>query len=56
MMKVGDVFVRMALDNRDYRRGLDRERRFYRQKAMTLGKVFSRGFSVALGLGSGSWI
>ena len=50
-MKVGDVFVRMALDNKDYRRGLDREEGYTRQKAMTLGTVFSKGFSVALGIG-----
>jgi hypothetical protein len=50
-LKVGDVFVRMALDNKDYRRGLDREEGFTRQKAMTLGTVFSKGFSVALGIG-----
>ena len=50
-MKVGDVFVRMALDNRGYRRGLTREEAFTRQKAMTLGTVFSKGFSVALGIG-----
>lgn len=50
-MKVGDVFVRMALDNRGYRRGLTREEAFTRQKAMTLGSTFSKGFSVALGIG-----
>ncbi len=33
-MKVSDVFVRMALDNKVYRRGLDREEGFTRQRAM----------------------
>jgi len=44
-MKVGDVFVRMALDNRGYRRSMDREEGYTRQRAMTLGTVFSKGFS-----------
>ncbi|NLZ27468.1 MAG: hypothetical protein GX887_00705, partial [Firmicutes bacterium] len=50
-MKVGDVFVRMALDNSEYRRSMAREEGFTRQKAMSLGTVFSKGFSVAMGIG-----
>ncbi len=50
-MKVGELFTRMAIDNREYRRALAREEGFTRQKAMTLGNVFSKGFAVAMGIG-----
>ena len=41
----------MALENKGYRQAMAKEEGFTRQKAMTLGTVFSKGFSVAMGLG-----
>ncbi len=50
-MNVGEVFVRMALDDRDYKKGLARMEGFTQQKAMTLGSIFKGAFSFAIGIG-----
>ena len=50
-MNVGETFVRMALDSRDYEKGMARMEGYTKKKALTLGNIFQQGFSFALGIG-----
>ncbi|MDR9787633.1 MAG: hypothetical protein RJR37_10395 [Peptococcaceae bacterium MAG4] len=50
-MLVGEVFARMGLDDKQYKKGLDRLEGITQKKAMTLGSIFKNAFSVALGIG-----
>ena len=50
-MNVGELFVRMALDPKQYEKDLGRMEGVTRQKAMTLGSIFEGAFSFALGMG-----
>jgi hypothetical protein len=50
-LNVGETFVRMALDSRDYEKGMARMEGYTKKKALTLGNIFQQGFSFALGIG-----
>ena len=50
-MLVGEVFARMGLDERDYKKGLDRLEGYTEKRATTLGGIFNKAFSVTLGIG-----
>ena len=50
-MLVGEVFARMGLDDKQYKKSLDRLEGITQKKAMTLGSIFKGAFSFALGIG-----
>lgn len=50
-MNVGEVFTKLALDQKQYEKGFDRAEAYTRQKALTLGSLFKGAFSFALGIG-----
>ncbi len=50
-MLVGEVFARMGLDDKQYKKGLDRLEGVTQKKAMTLGSIFKGAFSFAIGIG-----
>ena len=50
-MLVGEVFARMGLDDKQYKKSLDRLEGVTQKKAMTLGSIFKGAFSFALGIG-----
>ncbi|MGI6318451.1 MAG: hypothetical protein ACOX1J_06995 [Dethiobacteria bacterium] len=50
-MLVGEVFARMGLDDKQYKKGLDRLEGVTQKKAMTLGSIFRGAFSFAIGIG-----
>lgn len=50
-MNLGEAWVRVALDDKGYKKGLDGLEGYTRQKAATLGTVFKGAFGFALGLG-----
>ena len=41
-MLVGEVFARMGLDDKQYKKGLDRLEGITQKKAMTLGSIFKK--------------
>ena len=49
-MNVGETFVRMALDSRDYEKGMARMEKYTQQKGTLLGNIFAGAFSVAAGI------
>jgi hypothetical protein len=50
-MLVGEVFARMGLDDKQYKKGLSRLEGITQKKAMTLGSIFKGAFSFAIGIG-----
>lgn len=50
-MLAGELFVRMALDSKQYEKDLGRMEGVTQKKAMTLGSIFKGAFSFALGIG-----
>ena len=50
-MLVGEVFARMGLDDKQYKKSLDRLEGVTQKKAMTLGSIFRGAFSFAIGIG-----
>lgn len=50
-MTVGEVIARMGLDDKQYKKGLDRLEGITQKKALTLGSIFKGAFSFALGMG-----
>ncbi len=50
-MNFGELFVRMAVDERQYEKELDRLEGVTQKKAVTLGSIFKGAFSFALGMG-----
>lgn len=50
-MTVGELFVKLALDSKQYEKDLGKMEGVTRQKALTLGSIFKNAFSFALGIG-----
>ena len=50
-MNVGELFVRMAVDQKQYEKDLGKMEGITQKKAMTLGSIFKGAFSFALGIG-----
>src|SRR5690606_13456930 len=50
-MHIGQVFVRVGLDSRQYERDLSRVEGETRRRATTLGEIFKNAVSVTLGVG-----
>ena len=50
-MLVGEVFTRIGLDDKQYKKGLNRLEGVTQKKAMTLGSIFRGAFSFAIGIG-----
>ena len=50
-MNFGELFVRMAVDEKAYEKDLDRMQGVTQKRAMTLGGIFKGAFSFALGMG-----
>lgn len=50
-MNVGETFVKMALDDSSYKKGMAQAEKYTKKKATFLGNIFSGSFSVAAGIG-----
>ena len=50
-MNLGEVFTKLALDQKDYEKGFDRAEAYTQKRAQTLGGIFKNAFSFTIGMG-----